>query len=556
MSLTCFIIMPFGAENEQSRKHFLGVYESILAPAAERCGYTPKRSDLGGGPGNITGEIIRDLLEADAVIADLTNGNANVLFELGIRHVFRKSGTVHVVDAARQIPFDIQQYRAIKYSTELADIPAVINEIARAIKQREEDIGRSDNPVHDTIPDLPNFIRDIGEAAQLQRVAELQEKLESIQAENDRLGARLSELDPAGVLESMPTNVTVDKLLDEADEIMKSTGQYVMLELMQRANDGGPEAFVVELRNVLKSPYLSENDFLGLARMCVTLGLAAHRQAVLEVAYNRYPHDDQIPLALIDAYDDSPNATVKERGRLMSEELLHVERGPDQLPRLSDSHSAASSADLALALLFNFYFSAGNWEWVLSICESAIEKRRASEIVLRNRARALARMGRTEDAEAAFLDCIEKFPSDPQTLQWFGDFLDDEQRFAEAYEYSEKGVMASYNDPATAYVNLGIQVLNRGYARTDSGAIEGPLGERRALQYAIPLFLEAISRSSSVSVRETVVNILVRRDAGADAQAIREGAEPPGKQERASLDYILEHSEDSSRAARSPQQDT
>lgn len=540
MTQMCFVIMPFGSEDEQRRKHFLGVYESILAVAAQRAGYTPKRSDLGGGPGNITAGIIQDLLNADLVIADLTDGNANVLFELGIRHVFRKSGTVHVVDAARKIPFDIQQYRAIKYTTDLADIPAIIKDIVSAITQREEQVGLSDNPVHDTVPDLPNFIRDVGEAAQIARIAELQAALERAQGENDRLTAKLLELDPAGTLDSMPDDVTVDKLLDEADEVMKSTGEYVMLDLMQRANEEGREGFVVELRRVLKSPYLSENDFMGLARMCVGLGLPAHRQAVLDTAHQRYPHEEQLTVALLDAYDDSPNAAIKERGRLMAEDLLHVERRSGQPPNLSDS-SGARANESALALLFNFYYNSGHPEWVLSVSESAIEKGLDSEVIRRNRGRALARMGRIEEAEAAYRQCIDMFPSDPQSLQWFGDFLDDQRRYTEAYEYSEKGVIAD-PDESTAYINHGIQILNRGYVRTASGEVEGPFGRSETLQYCLPLFEEAINRSENtvVAIRERIVNILVRRDAERDAQAIREGGELPGRKDSSALDYILQ----------------
>lgn len=540
---TCFVIMPFGGEDEERQKHFLGVYQTILAAAADRAGYISKRSDLGGGPGNITGGIILDLLNADIVIADLTDGNANVLFELGIRHVFRKNGTVHVVDSTRQIPFDIAQYRAIKYTADLASVPDVINKIVDAIKQREEQAGLSDNPVHDTVPDLPNFIRDISEAAQIKRMAELQGTLERMQADNDRLTATLLELDPAGVLDSMPTDVTVDKLLDEADEVMKSTGEYVMFNLAQRANKEGREGFVTELKKVLKSPYLTENDFMSIARMCVTLGLAAHRQAVLEMAHSRYPHDDQLTLSLIDAYDDSANAAIKERGRLMAEEFLHVERSQNQLPRLGDTSSVAASIEGALGLLFNFYYKIGKAEWVLSISESALEKDLDGQVITRNKARALQRMGRMEEAETAFIETVEKFPTDAQSLQWYSDFLDDQKRYTEAYEYSERGVIADPDEPSL-YTNHTIQILNRGYVRTASGKVEGPLTMANMLPYILPFFSEAIARSKeAVAVREIVVNILIRRGLEREAQAFMEGNEPPGRQDHSALEYILQRAE-------------
>jgi len=543
MPRTCFIIMPYGGEDDDRQKHFLGVYKTIFSVAAREAGYDPKRSDMHGGAGNITSQIILDLLNADVVIADLTDGNANVFFELGIRHVFRKNGTVHVVDATRQIPFDIAQYRAIKYTADLADIPNVVEEIVAAIKEREEQVGISDNPVHDTVHDLPNFIRDISEAAQAQRMAELQESLESLRDENGRLTARLIELDPAGVLNAMPNDVTVDKLLDEADEVMKSTGEYVMFNLAQRANTEGKEGFVVELKKVLKSPYLTENDFMSIARMCLTLGLAAHRQAALELAHNRYPHDDQITLALIDAYDDSANATIKERGRLMAEDFVRLERGPNESPRLSDASAGVGSIQVALGLLFNFYYKIGKPEWVLSVCRSALDLGLDSEVVRRNMGRALHRLGRIEEADTTFREGIEKFPNDAQILQWYSDVLDDQGRFTEAYEYSERAIIANPDEP-TLYTNHIIQILNRGYVRTASGKIEGPLTMTNMLPYCLPLFSEAVIRSKdAVGVRETVVNILIRRNLTREAQAFMDGTEPPGRQDRSTLDYILERVE-------------
>jgi tetratricopeptide (TPR) repeat protein len=538
--------MPFGGENEERQKHFLGVYQTILAAAAVRAGYIPRRSDLGGGPGNITGGIILDLLNSDVVIADLTDGNANVLFELGIRHVFRKNGTVHVVDATRQIPFDIAQYRAIKYSADLADIPSAIDRIVDAIKQREEQVGLSDNPVHDTVPDLPNFIRDISEAAQTNRMAELQATLERVQAENDQLTAKLLELDPAGVLDSTPIDITVDKLIEEAESVRKSTGEYVLFNLAQSANKEGPEGFVVELKRVLKSPYLSENDFVSIARMCVPLGLTAHRQAVLEIAHSRYPHDDQITLALIDAYDDSANAAIKERGRLMVEEFLHVERRANEPPRLGDASSKIASLQAALGLLFNFYYKIGKWEWIVSVCESALKEEIDNVVIRRNKARALARMGQTEAAEIAFRECIDKFPTNSQALQWYSDFLDDQRRNVEAYEYSERGVIANPDEPTT-YTNHTIQIFNRGYVRTAGGEIKGPLSINNLLPYVLPLLMESIARSkNAVAIREVAVNILIRRDLSREAQAFMDGSEPPGRQDRSLLEYILQHAEASS----------
>lgn len=152
---SCFVIMPFGKADTDRAKHFLGVYTAIIVPAIIRAGMKPERADLGQEPGNITHDVIRKLALSDVVVADLTDSNPNVFFELGIRHVMRKGGTVHIADRAAFLPFDVQAYRVITYSTDLAEIDRVVTEISLAIKRRLEQPDKSDNPVHDTFPALP-----------------------------------------------------------------------------------------------------------------------------------------------------------------------------------------------------------------------------------------------------------------------------------------------------------------------------------------------------------------------------------------------------------------
>src|SRR6185295_14425592 len=108
---------------------------------------------------------------------------ANVFFELGIRHAFHKSGTVHIVDATHPLPFDVRHYRVIPYSTDLSDLPDVINLVADAMKKREDQPMRADNPVHDAIASLPADIRNTGEAAFKKQLEEVQSSLTRIQEE-------------------------------------------------------------------------------------------------------------------------------------------------------------------------------------------------------------------------------------------------------------------------------------------------------------------------------------------------------------------------------------
>lgn len=84
-SLKAFVILPFvERDSRHSPGFFAEVLRSLITPAAQASGFTVRTanrqsSDL------IQSTIINDLIEADLVIADLTEHNPNVMFELGVR---------------------------------------------------------------------------------------------------------------------------------------------------------------------------------------------------------------------------------------------------------------------------------------------------------------------------------------------------------------------------------------------------------------------------------------------------------------------------------------
>ena len=79
MTDRAFVIMPYGGSDPDRRKHYEGGYWSIIVPAAQKAGLECKRSDIAGEPGNVTSDIISELADASVVIADLSEGNANIV---------------------------------------------------------------------------------------------------------------------------------------------------------------------------------------------------------------------------------------------------------------------------------------------------------------------------------------------------------------------------------------------------------------------------------------------------------------------------------------------
>jgi hypothetical protein len=114
----CFVIAPIGAPDTEVRKKSDQVLKHLIRPILEP-GYSVERADKMGRPGIITVQVVQQILDADLVIADLTDHNPNVFYELAIRHAAHKPA-IHIVSRGQQdVPFDVQDMRFVPY--DLAD---------------------------------------------------------------------------------------------------------------------------------------------------------------------------------------------------------------------------------------------------------------------------------------------------------------------------------------------------------------------------------------------------------------------------------------------------
>jgi hypothetical protein len=124
---TLFIVCPIGAENTETRKHSDQVLKHLIEDTIERykqefTGINVIRADEVAQPGKITRQIMELLINADICIADLTNLNPNVLYELGIRQAMLRP-YILVASRGTKLPFDLQDYRTIFY--DLSDIDSI-----------------------------------------------------------------------------------------------------------------------------------------------------------------------------------------------------------------------------------------------------------------------------------------------------------------------------------------------------------------------------------------------------------------------------------------------
>ena len=120
-----FVIMPFGKKKgaDGSLYEFNAIYSQLIKPSLEMAGFEAFRADEEDVSGDILTDMFQELLLADLCIADMSIDNANVFYELGIRHAFRKRGIVHIQAGRSYMPFDVFNVRTIPYHITPEGVP-------------------------------------------------------------------------------------------------------------------------------------------------------------------------------------------------------------------------------------------------------------------------------------------------------------------------------------------------------------------------------------------------------------------------------------------------
>ena len=115
-----FVVMPFGRKQGSDGRwlDFNAIYNDLIKPSLEAAGFESFRADEESVSGDILTDMFQELLLADLVISDLSIDNANVFYELGVRHAMRKRGLVHIQSGRSYMPFDIFNVRTIPYHTD------------------------------------------------------------------------------------------------------------------------------------------------------------------------------------------------------------------------------------------------------------------------------------------------------------------------------------------------------------------------------------------------------------------------------------------------------
>jgi len=179
-----FVVMPFGkkevpkkpftdlppdpaAKDEALKVDFDAVYQKLFKLALEEAGLQPFRADDEDAAGDILKDMFAELVTADFVLADISILNANVFYELGIRHTVGPRGVICLHAGWADRPFDVAPQRTFKYDGKLfragrehdaaweAEVAAEVQRLAETLRRAvAADRTTEGSPVYGNLPNL------------------------------------------------------------------------------------------------------------------------------------------------------------------------------------------------------------------------------------------------------------------------------------------------------------------------------------------------------------------------------------------------------------------
>jgi hypothetical protein len=189
----CFFIAPIGPDDSDIRKRSDGVRDLVVREAAEAHELETRRADDVDEPGQITSQIIEHCLKAKMVVADLTEGNANVYYELSVRHG-KQLPAVLIAEHGTRLPFDVGQARVIFFAhDDLSSAIGARETVKQQIGAALESPGPFENPISSGMRLAELEAGDPSHRA----LASVMERLDRVAGVTNEVNGRLQTLEEA-----------------------------------------------------------------------------------------------------------------------------------------------------------------------------------------------------------------------------------------------------------------------------------------------------------------------------------------------------------------------
>lgn len=376
-NLSAFVIMPIGAKETEEYMHFLTIYNEFIKPVFEEYKFSTKRADEISETGSINTSVITHIATDDIVIADLTNLNPNVFYELGIRHTLKSNGTLLIIDSSKStIPSDLSNYRNIKYDSSapagagLAELRKNLSKFIETFLNNKQKL-KSDNPVHDVLKDFNKFFR-------------VKESLNNEDYKEHDIS------DGENFIDAM------NNLIDEA--IIDAEEKLIPKDIIKNAELAVKEENLLEFLGYVKE-FINLKTFLPSEREYLDLYYYATRidarskitKSILELGLRVFPESATLLNPYISYLAHSSEINDREKAKKMVEDVLNISIENDKI-EIANLPNANKYPHL-LSWMLDAYHRDGQHERALKITSSIVEKYPENTVARRNHARAMEKQG-------------------------------------------------------------------------------------------------------------------------------------------------------------------
>ncbi|MDK9693681.1 MAG: DUF4071 domain-containing protein [Sulfurimonas sp.] len=163
MQPLCFVLMPFGVKKDENGNtiDFDRIYNDFIKPSVEDADLEPIRADEEQIGGIIHKPMYERLMLCEYAVADLSTANANVFYELGIRHAIRPYSTISIFSSDTKLPFDINFLRSLPYDRELYNVVSLKKQLTEKLMHAKKE-PHVDSPLFQLVDGLkPSDIEHI-----------------------------------------------------------------------------------------------------------------------------------------------------------------------------------------------------------------------------------------------------------------------------------------------------------------------------------------------------------------------------------------------------------
>lgn len=223
-SKACFIITPIGPDGSPTRRKADGLINAVIKPVLKELGFEAFAAHEIAAPGSINKQVIEHILESEMVVANLTDLNPNVMYELAIRHA-KRLPVVCVAEDGTKLPFDLVEERTVFYQNDMEGTEILKPKLKLAITSAIEEI-EPDNPIYRAAKDVVMkevVAKEDGTSYILSMFNELSQKIDSLNFKNKSTNSDSGKLTKViftfktGSLKAKDYNSFIDKIRQISD---------------------------------------------------------------------------------------------------------------------------------------------------------------------------------------------------------------------------------------------------------------------------------------------------------------------------------------------------